>query len=308
MPCSKPRRAFTLVELLVVIAIIGVLVALLLPAVQAARRMSSQNNLKQLALACHSFHDVHHKFPAAAQYDSEPNYSGWVVPILPFIEQGAVYDAFYAAPNIIVQSHGPDSPSATMISTLLAPSDALGNSPHPVFAPGANANYPNGRYVGLTSYGCNAGTAAPNAGLDDGMFHFDTKVRFADVTDGTTNTLLVGERYGLDKHWGTLTGRPSNDLRAYSAWSGGPYFSWRSTLAPVNFRLPDSVGVSPPASGSAEYWDLYYRRLTTYSSAHPSGASVALADGSVRYLATTMNLVVLRELSTRASGNVLSLE
>src|SRR5437016_5512017 len=124
------RRAFTLIELLVVIAIIGVLIGLLLPAVQkvreAANRISCFNNLKQIGLASLEYHDVYNAFPMAANYDRDPNYGSPFVPLLPFLEQQNLYTQFYANP---IDYDGKGSPGATPLRILVCPSDTGFTSP-----------------------------------------------------------------------------------------------------------------------------------------------------------------------------------
>ena len=191
----QKTKAFTLVELLVVIAIIGILVALLLPAVQAAReaarRMSCSNNLKQLGLASHNYHDTHKKFPAGSlNWATLPgqvnppkfrNVSLFVL-LLPQVEQGplsAAWDFNDPWQNVLAGR------AATVLSVLQCPSDASTTKV---------ATDSSGRQFGLTSYGGNGGVQSyhPNRATRDGVFYFGSDVRIADILDGTTNTLLFG--------------------------------------------------------------------------------------------------------------------
>ena len=210
------RSGFTLIELLVVIAIIAILVALLLPAVQqareAARRSSCKNNLKQIGLAMHNYHDVHSALPYGFySFEGDPNFSrnrdSWFQRLLPFVEQAALYDQYERSTGPQVWS---DAEAArTRIATYLCPSN-----PEYAYTTSGMGAYFRG------NYGANSGSinGQGTTTSSNGLFFRNSRIRFADITDGTTNTILVGE--GVVRRVDT-----TGSGNAYSPWSeAGTYW------------------------------------------------------------------------------------
>jgi prepilin-type N-terminal cleavage/methylation domain-containing protein/prepilin-type processing-associated H-X9-DG protein len=319
------RRAFTLIELLVVIAIIAVLVGLLLPAVQkvreAANRISCTNNLKQIALAAHNYHDTYGRFPGGVYlnpgpFSLGPRAQGYTVfvALLPFIEQDNLYALWnFTTPILNGQQSAtvPNPPAATVLKTLICPSDQIPENPRPA------AKHPPGVYLwGITSYGGNGGTQSyPNASLDGIFFAVGPgsspvlkSVRMADVTDGLSNTLLFGERYHLDANFDELVSPVpsslSTDLVAGYGWWGSPTPEavadvTESAFAPLNYLVPNPL---PPGVTSQQAVNL---RICAWGSGHTGGANFALGDGSVRFIDNSIPQTTLAWLSTRAGGEVI---
>jgi prepilin-type N-terminal cleavage/methylation domain-containing protein/prepilin-type processing-associated H-X9-DG protein len=298
------RKAFTLVELLVVIAIIGILVALLLPAIQAARgaarRMSCGNNLKQLALATHNYHDTRGKFPAGGLNWPTPlgqpappkyrNVSLFVL-ILPQVEQGPLSESWdFMDPwqNILAGR------AATVLEVLLCPADYL---PTKIIVDSS------GRQFGMTSYGGNAGVQSYQASsaTRDGIFYMNSNHRMADILDGTSQTLLFGERYHRDVEYdlnaGTFTKMSGWGYWCPSAGAPGMGDVTLGTMVPINYLHPPAVAVN------TAYEE---RRITAMGSGHSGGCNVALADGSTRFVSDSVDAALWRALSTRAGGESIS--
>ncbi len=354
---TRFKKAFTLVELLVVIAIIGILIALLLPAIQAAReaarRSQCSNNLKQIGLALHNYHDTHNTFPFSVMVHIPPgastvqNAQSWAICILPFIEQQALYAQYdsrfpplspAALPNplppqqpfinirvtsTIVTSFicpsAPGSPdsrvydSSTSIQGVTiywrsAPSDYCVNSgvgqdlnnvgPAGSFAPIAYANFPGGA-----------------VGSREGVLNFvgfdpflNTTLmmtsRIADVLDGTSNTIMIGERTGgriiyLGTRVAPSTQAPYNQLVAVNGGGWGDLFNG------YHWLIGTSQDGTSMQGGSCAI-NCNNIRGQSYHSFHPAGANFLLTDGSVRLISATVDPFTFASMLTRRKGEPIS--
>jgi prepilin-type N-terminal cleavage/methylation domain-containing protein/prepilin-type processing-associated H-X9-DG protein len=315
VPVGQRRRsAFTVIELLVVIAIVAVLIGVLLPAVQkvreAANRLSCQNNLKQLALAAHHHCDTNGKFPTGVHFvdylanGGYANGTAWQVELLSYLEQRNLYKKWNYTDQRNNVVGGLEAVTAQVIKVLICPSDALRN---PVWQFAGHSDSPQYDWAigfyGLCSYGGNGGKRSfPLAQVTrDGMFFRDSKIRLADVTDGTTNTFLFGERSHSDPQYDRITqasfpdfyplGKQGMWAAAFATSGGSLPHHMLSTPVRINYQMPSS-------GGQNEMQD----RLCASGSSHPSGANFALVDGSVRFLSDQTNLATLQALSTRSGG------
>ena len=309
---SYSRRAFTLIELLVVIAIIAILVALLLPAVQqareAARRSSCKNNLKQLALAMHNYHDTHSVFPYGWQAEvagSRHRRQCFFHCMLPFIEEGNLSDLYQADTTEYVHQI-PKSLAGIPVSVYMCPSDPAG----PAVGGGGTDNGFQGNYVVCAGGDVNTSTD-PNgipqtvvAKPTTGMFYTGSNTKFRSVTDRTTNTIMMGEgiiRGATGASWGGLGGY----------WGGAPHGSYAfSTAETPNTSVPDRVYScksttfpnSPCENGNAGGLPGRYNFARSY---HKGGAQFALADGSIRFISENIDRLTFRYLGQMKDGQVL---
>jgi prepilin-type N-terminal cleavage/methylation domain-containing protein/prepilin-type processing-associated H-X9-DG protein len=323
----RRRDAFTLIELLVVIAIIAVLIGLLLPAVQkvreAAARMQCNNNLKQIALAFHNFESTNGGLPPARGWRNphstlgwQPNYLGWTdrpypswaVPTYPYLEQQAL-NAMYmeqtapGAPSLATYLGGSKSFNAQRPSVLGCPSDPFTSAAQQYAPP--SSSLPEGEWYWPTNYQVNTGTRSVWYNPPDprnGVFYTNSKVTITEITDGTSNTLMAGERHLSDPNWGQLDASGTNRLYHGSLHRGGnvpPISGAMAMLDQINYRIPANL----PSAGQAE---ARLKALHGMSSLHPGGANAAFSDGSVRFLRETIDLITLQSLATREGGEVIA--
>ena len=327
---SQRRMAFTLVELLVVIAIIGILIALLLPAVQAAReaarRLQCSNNLKQLGLAFHGYHTACRTFPMGYGPMPDGGYGTgtdegvewtWCVRLFPYIEQKALYDNINWNANPGVATSDPEQLylRGAQIAAFQCPSDSEADKPY------EDAGDPNQKR-GRISYGGNFGLGPmeapksrsplwdqatgtqlyyPDAGdrRYPGVLGYNRGARMADITDGSSNTALLSE---------LISGGP-NTIRATFSHNEGPVYMHDykpNDPMPEHMDLVRICGDNNPKRAPCEKISTKNMIRHTARSYHNGGAMLGLCDGSVRFISESVALNVWWALATPDGGEVVS--
>lgn len=321
-PKCSSRSGFTLIELLVVIAIIAVLIALLLPAVQqareAARRTQCKNNMKQLGLALHNYHDTHNRLPPGGIHNRDGHGASptstswgpsWMPMILSYIDQGPLYNQFdFSVPR--AANYG--TVVSTQIPAFRCPTDS-----------NEKANWSNTSSFARTNYAGNGGAGATfitgdfdNFKRERGPFNWSRAygARFADLEDGTSNTILLGE---------IIAGERSSDVRGAWAYPTGPFINGatRASSTSINPRIrlvPNGNALDDnrrdrPANCNADVDDRQLRCVAggsdvvqTARSKHTGGVHVCLADGGIRFISENIDVNTWMNLLSMADGTPLS--
>ncbi len=319
---SRRRSAFTLIELLVVIAIIAILIGLLVPAVQkvrsAAARLQCQNNLKQIGLACHNYHDANGSLPPASTVAGQNKWygaSGYsaLSLMLPYVEQDNVYRLIdfsqdrFAAVNTTART--------TELKLFRCPADGPNTMPQRGGATNYMANLGSGVVFGLNT-GPNASMPPPN-----GTFYNGSAVRLTDITDGTSGTALFSERLLADGNNGLVS--PIRDVFFSPDFPTTPDdammlcdqvdISNLSNQAPVFMGAPWIDGqhkyqhIAPPNSRSCGFFAAN-RATMPASSQHTNGVNVLLGDGHVRFVSNAIDMMMWRATGSRNGGETMCIE
>jgi len=326
MRLFQARKAFTLVELLVVIAIIGVMVGLLLPAVQAAReaarRMQCSNNLKQISLALHNYHSSYNKLP----YSASPQTGGvgtrqrgasWFIRIFPYIEQNAAYDQLIFAGDFSLQDGPMPAQNFAVLNNLVVPTLECPSSPLPKTQ--SHATNANGtvtlqmvNYVGIAGSYWRGGsttivstdpqTNSYGIAVHNGMLvpegSNSRAASFASCLDGTSNTLVASEQSGFFYDaTGNKIDRRSNGWRGGPWGNGGGAGNWTQNVTTVRYPIGTFGG-----AGNSNPYDVN----VALNSSHPGGLNATLADGSVRFLSESMDFAIMTALADRGDGTPIS--
>jgi prepilin-type N-terminal cleavage/methylation domain-containing protein len=310
----RVRRAFTIIELLVVIAIIGILVALLLPAIQeareAARRVQCSNNMKQIGIALHNYHNNNLRLPYGSDYGTKPTRAPtWPAMILPHMERQDHYDSFDFTKTM-------DDPAnaaavAANVEAYRCPSDAgerggvrdarciccnirPARKSHAIWYPGSMGPSPCNSCIfcpnptpSSTNFCCQGSPCGDN-GTAPGMFsRWKTYIKFQDVTDGLSNTILCGEAIP--------------DMNFHNS-AYGANMPTATTNIPMNLKLAASELPKASMSDATLHSTNVANRAMGFRSYHRPGAMFLLVDGSVKFLIETIDYQLFNELGTRAGG------
>jgi prepilin-type N-terminal cleavage/methylation domain-containing protein/prepilin-type processing-associated H-X9-DG protein len=316
-------HGFSLVELLVSIAIVGMLVALLLPAVQSARaasrRMTCLNNFRQLALAAHQYHLTHNNFPSGLEQKQAqwaPRYRGTSLFafLLPHLEKRNLLRNWDYDSPLMNTAGGDGALAAVVVSVFLCPSDTMLQNPIVVAD----------RHYGMTSYGGNGGTRSydPSGATLDGIFHTtgpasepepnQCPVNLAMISDGASQTILFGERSHSDPNLETFAKVYwAESLKYLGRWAaiGGRKRIGDVTLSglvPINYQTEFDYAshqrANPPLANRLDFEEYEDRRKCAFGSSHTGGANFALADGSARFIEGSLPHSILTALCTRDGG------